>query len=1036
MRTARTSVILLALTLAVLTPGAGQEPPAPPKGEVELQIRRPDGKPAAGAEVRVGEGAPSPGPRATEATGKTDDKGLVRFSWPLGVGRMQVSVPGIGYGTTGLFEVVPGRTARAPLAPLAPFAVLEGIVPEKLRGPKTTVRLAGIGWPDRQTITVATDADGRFRAEMPGGRWSVQAVAGDGPPEPLGPVVVAIPGQRTSLRQPPPPDAPPGAGPPRVDPPPQPARGTTVAWATGTVRDQSGKPVAGATVWALAVHHGGIRMYEKLEKATTGADGKYEIKGEGALSMFSAAIVAAAPGKPPAWAWIQQTGGPAADLVLPDRGGGLAVAVVRDGKPAVGVKVGAWLEGVNLRDTWAAGESGDERNKLEAAIHPVVTTDAEGVAKFEYLLPGRYHVIAAEGDERRVRGLRESWRGRDPGPHGIAAGIPVGLGRTTTHQLAIYEQPLAATVRVFKPDGAPLTGEGIPYDYSAVHRGGWSTSQKLDAEGAAKLGFEAPGLWRVSFKYRASPVTSIPLRGEPYTAAEGVVAVSALLPADKTPPTRLTARRFEPGSVVVELKDAAGKPARGVVELSAGGMSFAGSTDEAGVVRFEAVPTWKYDVRGYIAERQPVDLGSGGGPVPEERLLRGVIAIMPEQVTTAANTERRVVLQEQKVGYVLCRLQPPKGRTAADYQVYAEGENWSEPERIRYRRGTGEFVAGPFAPGKVRLVAWGPTKTEPKDVTLAAGEVTKVELVPTAEEVKPVAEPESVLLGPGGLSMQGSGGLSGRVLLPGGKEPALGAVVMHFGPRGFQPTLGGLTDATGRIRGKGLWYAGASGTDSPDDPPGPLVVALLPGAHGAVIATPAPGKPLELVLPSAKALRGRVTAGGAAPTGVSGSVRVLAAYEGQGRLNGVCSVQTTAQADGAFELAGLTPGRYRVQAALDDIWLSPTVTVEVADKPLAEAKLAIPAPGGAAVVTVVDPDGKPLPGRAVTVDRPTGPLTGQLWPAGWVTDGAGTVTIPALEAGRHTVRATGTDVSTEVVVPPLPTDRPAEGRLRVARPDR
>jgi hypothetical protein len=836
----------------------------------------------------------------------------------------------------------------------------------------------------------------------------------------------------------PPPDAPPGAAlQPVADPLPQPARGAAVTWAAGTVRDQGGKPVAGATVWALAVYHGGIRMYEHLAQAKTDADGKYEIKDKGELSAFSASIVVEAPGKPLAWAWIARPGGPAVDFVIPDRGGGLDVTVVRNGKPAPGVKVGAWLEGVNLRDVWAAGSLVGDRAKLEAVVHPVATTGADGVARFEHLLPGRYLVIAAEGDERRVRNLRESWTMREPEPHGSALGVAVAPGRTTTHRLAIYEQPLGARARVFKPDGKPLAGEGVAFDYHAVHRGGWSSSRQLDAEGSAKLEFEAPGLWQVSFKYRDAPVTSIPLRGEPYSAAEGVVAVSALLPPDKTAPTRLTARRFEPGSVVVELKDAAGKPARGVVELAyMGEAHFAGSTDETGVVRFEGVPTWTYEVRGHIAGRQSVDLGSGGAPMPEERLLRGRTAVLPAPVATRANTEQRVVLEEQRVGYVVGRLKPPQGRTAADYWVYVEDHPTETGSR--YRRGTGEFVAGPFAPGKVRLSPWGPTKTEVKDAPIAAGEVTKIELAPTAEEVRPAAGPGAVLLGAGGLSVQegGAEGLTGRVLLPGGKEPALGAVVMHFGARGFRPTLGGLTDATGRIRSKGLWYAPASGTDAPDDPPGPLVVAHLPGSYGAVVATPAPGKPLELVLPPAQALRGRVTVGGAAPTGAPGSIRILAAYEGKGRLNGVLSVETTARADGSFELAGLTPGRYTVQAALDDIWLAPSVLVEVAAKPLAEVKLAIPAPGGPVVVTVVDQDGKPRAGRAVTVDRPAGPLAARLWPAGWVTDGGGTVTIPALEAGRHKVRATGTDVDAEVVVPPLPTDRPAEVQLRVARVDR
>jgi hypothetical protein len=94
-------------------------------------------------------------------------------------------------------------------------------------------------------------------------------------------------------------------------------------------------------------------------------------------------------------------------------------------------------------------------------------------------------------------------------------------------------------------------------------------------------------------------------------------------------------------------------------------------------------------------------------------------------------------------------------------------------------------------------------------------------------------------------------------------------------------------------------------------------VALLPGSHGAVIAeAPEPGKPLSLTLPPAAEAAGRVTIGGKPADGRNGTIRVVAAYEGRGTLNGVLSVNTTARADGSFDLAGLTAGTYRVQAAL------------------------------------------------------------------------------------------------------------------------
>jgi hypothetical protein len=457
------------------------------------------------------------------------------------------------------------------------------------------------------------------------------------------------------------------------------------------------------------------------------------------------------------------------------------------------------------------------------------------------------------------------------------------------------------------------------------------------------------------------------------------------------------------------------------------------------------VLTWKYEVRASLAGRPPVDIGEHEAPVPDERRLTGATAVLAEPVASEPNTERRVVLREQPVGYVVGTLRPPAGLAAADFNIYLAGADSRHGARVHYRPSTGEFVAGPFAAGEVRLRVWRWDKSGGsvggevgiRDVRVEAGKVVRVELTPAAEPPRPLAGRGGMVIGTGGMSVQATGaaGLAGRVLLPGGREPALGAVVTYFEPGRWQPVLGGLTDARGQIRGKGLWYFNNSGSgEPPDDPPGPVVVALLPGSHGAaLVPPPEPGKPLEVVLPPALAVRGRVTVGGATPSKLAGSIRILAAYEGtgQGRLGGVLSVQTTAQEDGSFELAGLTPGRYAVQAALDDIWLSPPVAVAVTDRPPGDIALAIPAPGGPAVVTVVGPDGTPRPGRPISIDRPDGPLAALLWPGGWTTDGAGRVHVPALEAGRHTLRVTGTGASAEVVIPAPPAGRPAEVQIRL-----
>src|SRR2546423_11863888 len=92
----------------------------------------------------------------------------------------------------------------------------------------------------------------------------------------------------------------------------------------------------------------------------------------------------------------------------------------------------------------------------------------------------------------------------------------------------------------------------------------------LGADGWPGVAFGSVGLGGAVFKSGDTPPAWIPHGGEPYYAAEGVVAISPRLPADAIEPARLKARRFDPGSVVVELKDAAGRPARGVVEVIQG----------------------------------------------------------------------------------------------------------------------------------------------------------------------------------------------------------------------------------------------------------------------------------------------------------------------------------------------------------------------------------------------------------------------------------------------------------------------------------
>ena len=115
------------------------------------------------------------------------------------------------------------------------------------------------------------------------------------------------------------------------------------------------------------------------------------------------------------------------------------------------------------------------------------------------------------------------------------------------------------------------------------------------------------------------------------------------------------------------------------------------------------------------------------------------------------------------------------------------------------------------------------------------------------------------------------------------------------------------------------------------------------------------------------------------------------------------NVEATAQADGRFELRGLTPGRYTIQAARDGIWLSRTIELTVdPDRDPPPLALDIPEPGAPVTLQVVDREGRPVADHPIGLVRPEGPLA-SLWPSSLRTDPAGTLTLRGLEAGRHTL---------------------------------
>ena len=125
-------------------------------------------------------------------------------------------------------------------------------------------------------------------------------------------------------------------------------------------------------------------------------------------------------------------------------------------------------------------------------------------------------------------------------------------------------------------------------------------------------------------------------------------------------------------------------------------------------------------------------------------------------------------------------------------------------------------------------------------------------------------------------------------------------------------------------------------------------------------------------------------------------------------------------------MSGLTPGLYLVQAALDDIWLSPGVRIDVKDQAAERVQdLDIGAPGVATVVQCVDAGGKPVAGAKAKVQRPAGPLSEQLWNLEFVADAAGVMHIPPLEAGEHVLLFEGQAGEQRFTVAPI-VDKNAE----------
>ena len=1034
----------------------------PPIGVIEAVVRGPDGLPLADRPILLFPESDSPRHSGIiHLSGRTDRAGAFRLPSYEGVRQVVVHAPGLGFGSTGRVAVVGGVVVRLEIPPLARFARVEGRLAPSLIAPGITAALLSEPFQRPTGIAAPCDEQGRFAlVDVVPGVYRVVAQRGGQNVPTAYRVVQPEPGRVI--------------GDVVLDsPPPTPEgrkenerllrqlngdRNQIITWVEGTIRDEKGQALPGALVYLHFQYSGGIRMMEEAKNATADERGYYRFDGPLQSSIGMLTVVASAKGRPPAIAYAP---GPDTTLDEGDRkparldvslgsaGGTADVAVVRDGRPLAGVAVQLSSRGaVALSSPFYVGRArGGERGQIEDLVSPTATTGAEGVARFENLLPGAYELIAIDSPDP-AQLLQVRWP-RVPGlAFGIAEGVAVPPGGKVETSVALHRQPGTVRFRLLKPDGSPVVGQSAALGFGQG-RVGATTSLKFDERGIGSHDFERPGLWAVEFKFRDSELQSFPIQDEPYYVAKALIPVSPGVANDD--PVTLRAVRRDRGAIRAQLLDAAGMPARGtvmIVDDGRGTIRQAGTVDAGGSIRFADLSSGRYRVRGVVEGQTSAPRPRAGATRFDDAALRGHATVLDREVTLDPGAEAMVDLRLEPVGYVRATLRAPAGRSPSDYTAQLRFDP-SADRRIQDVESdpeAGTYLFGPIRPGRWPIVLRECVEPGPypvrgeRPVVVEPGQVARVEVEPDPSPAQPQAtrSRQQVFLGMGGISLLDSGpeGFSATVLLPDGSTPAFGARALFFPADGREPTAEGVADGSGRLTWTGRWRGQPDGAEaSPEPVKEPTIAAWMPGLAGPVVATVVPEKPFRLVLPAPAGVPGRVTLGGHGVEGRNARVRVVAVPEKPGVLAVAFGREATADPDGRFRFSGLAPGRYLVQAARDSLWLSKAVPVLIEPgKDADPIDLDIPEPGGPVVLDLVDGQDRPIPDLSFAIRRPEGPLARAL-PMTHRTDGRGSALVRGLEAGSHSLVADGDSEPHGFAVPPARLGgTPQAIRIQVARP--
>ncbi|WP_337177492.1 hypothetical protein [Paludisphaera sp.] len=1037
----------------------------PPVGVVEAVVRGPDGRPLADTPIVLvpGRGLPFFSIAPVHVSGRTDNAGAFRIREFGGQREFGIRVAGVGFGSTGLVEVAPGRVSRPEIPPLARFARIEGRVDDSLKAPGSRVDLMTRAFNEASAPSAGVDEDGRFTLDdvVPGDytlrlRRGAEAVAAQSTQVWLGPGQVS----RDVMVSPAPPPSPEleqarqrmarqmGGEP-----------GREVGWVEGTVRDDEARPLAGATVLARVNYNGGMRMATDVKKTTTDAEGRYRVEGPMYPMMGMIFVVVAAKDRPPLVAHAMgldpsldpKDQKPARlDMTVGSRGGSLAVKVVQDGRKAPGatVRLVSTETGQGFQEIGRPVDPGELDEMREITV-PTAVTGADGVARFQNVAPGLYDAYAFPDVDPGQPFAKKAVR---PGVaflgmaavQGYARGIEVAPGGRAEVTLGIDPEPSPTRFLVLGPDGAPAANRAISVGMIRGREtsGGGVTMARTDAQGVCSVALR-PGLWTLDVRYGDSEPNSYPIQTEPYyQAAIQVPASPALAEAG---PITLRAERRERGALKVRLLGPDGAPARGGVVIlplfPSGGANQGATVDQEGWARFADMPSGKYRLRGFIDGSDPAPRPRYGRQLSDDELSNR--AMMFDRETTVESGKEAVAeLRMEPVGYVRATIHPPADRSPTDFTAALRGVELPgefptfevSEDRARYLFGPAPVGRWPVVVVPLAMVGGAQPRNE-REVEVETSRVVHVDVdapagAPRAEDTR---NQRFAMIPTGGIDLQYGGpeAVAVTVVMADGATPAFGARALFIAAGASEPALMGTADAAGRLTWTGISRGGRPDGEGPEPVKEPTIVAWAPGLAGPAVATVKPGEPLRMTLPEPAGAAGRATVGGAAISGGDARIRVVLATEGKGAVAAAMRREATADADGRFRFPALAPGRYVVQAIRDELWASKLVPLVVAPGEEAKVAVDVPAPGATVALELVDRRGEPI-AAAFSIKPLAGPIA-DLAPIAGRSGDDGRALLRGLPAGLLGLAVEGVPSPFALDVPPARAGAgPLDIRVEVA----